>query len=190
MDTTQLVLKCGALAVLLLGAALDLRIRRVPNVLTIGAALTGFLMNLVANRGPGVLSSLEGWGVGVALLAIPFAARAIGGGDVKLLAAVGAWLGPHVALLTFVYAAVVGCAIAVALLIQRGLVGLIAQQVARAAQLFLTLSFGRVGIVAAGAVPTRLLVPGRDFSLKTQISTKFAFAPALALGGIVAVLLS
>jgi len=190
MDTAQLLLKCGTLAVLLLGAALDLQIRRIPNVLTLGAAVAGFLVNLVAYHGSGAVTSLEGWLLGVALLLIPFAAHAIGGGDVKLLAAVGAWLGPHEALLTFVYAAVVGGVIALAVLIQRGVVFAIAQQVIRFAQLFLMLSLGRVGSAAAAFVPSWLLVQDRQFSLKAQASTRFAYGPALALGGILALLLT
>ena len=45
------------------------------------------------------LDGLAGAGVGFALLIIPFAARWVGGADVKVLAALGAWLGPWGALL-------------------------------------------------------------------------------------------
>ena len=189
MDTTQLVLNCGTLAVLLLGAALDFQIRRIPNLLTFGGALAGFLFNLVAFRGSGALTSLEGWLLGVVLLAIPFASRAIGGGDVKLLAAVGAWLGPHGALLTFAFAAVIGGVVALAMLIHRGLLLAIAQQLVRIAQTFPVLPLGRVGMAATAFVPSWLLVQDRQFSLKAQATTRFAYGPALALGGILAVLL-
>lgn len=189
MDTTQLVLKCGILAVLVLGAALDLRFRRIPNLLTLGAAVAGFLVNLVIYHGAGAVTSLEGWLLGVALLLIPFAVRATGGGDVKLLAAVGAWLGPHGAFLTFAYAAVVGGLVGLALLIKRGVVLAIAQQIVRATQLFLVLSLGRVGSAAAAFVPSWLLVQDQPFSLKAQASTRFAYGPALAIGGVLALLL-
>ena len=45
------------------------------------------------------------------LLIVPFALRALGGGDVKLLAAVGAWVGPWTTVLIFLVCCVVGLVI-------------------------------------------------------------------------------
>ena len=80
--------------VLTVGAAgiLDLRTRRIPNRLTVGSLLLALVLNAVA--GLGALSdALMGAGLGLAVGVLLFAARALGGGDGKLLVAVGAYLG-------------------------------------------------------------------------------------------------
>ena len=80
--------------VLTVGAAgiLDFRTRRIPNRLTVGSLLLALVLNAVA--GLGALSdALMGAGLGLAVGVLLFAARALGGGDGKLLVAVGAYLG-------------------------------------------------------------------------------------------------
>src|SRR4029453_1349383 len=72
----------------------DLRTRRIPNVLTMSAAAGAVLFHL-ATAG----WAAAGWrGAGLflgAVLFFPmFVLRGMGAGDVKLLAAIGAWLGP------------------------------------------------------------------------------------------------
>jgi prepilin peptidase CpaA len=78
---------------MLLAGVLDLRSRRIPNALTVTGAATALVL-----RAPmGWEALAEGaLGVGLALLlTVPlFALNALGGGDVKLLAAVGAFMGP------------------------------------------------------------------------------------------------
>src|SRR6187402_2302320 len=71
----------------------DLRTRRVPNALTLGAALAAVAFHAATSAGSGLLFAVLGWGVGLLMFLPLFALRGIGGGDVKLLAALGAWLG-------------------------------------------------------------------------------------------------
>jgi prepilin peptidase CpaA len=104
-------------------AVYDLRERRIPNWLV----ATGFAAGLVAQ------TSLRGWsgfaaavfGCGVALLLyLPlFALRAIGGGDVKLMAAVGSLAGPQNWLLIFLLASVTGGVLALLLILSRKTTG-------------------------------------------------------------------
>ena len=76
-----------------LGAAAathDLLAHAVPNALCAAIAATGLAVALVDGHAG---SALGGMAVGLALLSPLFAARWLGGGDVKLAAAIGTWLG-------------------------------------------------------------------------------------------------
>ena len=80
--------------VLTLACIADLRTRRIPNVLTLSAAVLAVAYHAATGGWAAVGSSVGGWLLGVALFFPMFALRGMGAGDVKLLAAVGAWLGP------------------------------------------------------------------------------------------------
>jgi prepilin peptidase CpaA len=84
-----------ALTLLVLGAAVvDWRTYRIPNWLTVGGMVCGLLFNLVmGSAGPGLLSALGGLAVGLAVLLPLYVLRVMGAGDVKLMAAVGAFVG-------------------------------------------------------------------------------------------------
>jgi prepilin peptidase CpaA len=82
-----------ALAVALIAVVTDLKSRKIPNWLTITAMVAGIAVNLILNRDHWSLPFL-GVGTGLILLGIPFAAGGIGAGDLKLLMALGALLGP------------------------------------------------------------------------------------------------
>jgi prepilin peptidase CpaA len=98
----------------------DLRTRRIPNVLTFGAAIAAFGVHAMSAGMPGFLSSLAGWMVGVALFFPFFAMRGLGAGDVKLLGAIGAWIGPVVVLRVALYSAIAGGVLAVIVAVQAG----------------------------------------------------------------------
>ena len=71
----------------LLATALDASHRRIPNYLTYSFAALGLSMHLAAGRlGSGML----GLFVGMAVLYPAFRSRKLGGGDVKLMGAIGA----------------------------------------------------------------------------------------------------
>jgi prepilin peptidase CpaA len=98
----------------------DLRTRRIPNVLTLSAALGALLFHLVTGGW-----SAAGWGaaglfLGAALFFPMFALRGMGAGDVKLLAAVGAWLGPGQVATVALATSIAGGAIAVVVALAHG----------------------------------------------------------------------
>jgi prepilin peptidase CpaA len=94
---------------LLIAAATDLRGRRIPNALIATIAVVGFLVSTALNPvAPGMLSAFGGLGVGLALWLPGWLFRMMGAADVKLFAAVGAWLGPLGALEVSIFAAVLG----------------------------------------------------------------------------------
>jgi prepilin peptidase CpaA len=104
----------------LVSTAVDLRTRRVPNVLTLGAAALGVAVHATAG---GATQSLFGWLTGLVLFLPLFALGGLGAGDVKLLAAFGAWLGPVGALWAGLWAALVGGLLALAVGASQGYLG-------------------------------------------------------------------
>jgi prepilin peptidase CpaA len=96
------------IAMLLVAATIDLRRRRIPNWLTASMALSGLAQSFAAHHTVGPASSALGMLVGFALPLVLMILNAVGGGDVKLLAAVGAWVGPVNVLLVFLLKDVVG----------------------------------------------------------------------------------
>lgn len=90
------LLSSGLLSALLLAAAWsDMRSHRIPNALVLSGALAAVLLNAILPEASGILDSLAGAGVGLALLLPLYLLRAMGAGDVKLMAMVGAFLGPR-----------------------------------------------------------------------------------------------
>lgn len=92
-------------ALLALAVWHDVRSRRIPNRLVFLGALAGLALHTVLPAGAGLfnepfgglgfLTSLAGLGVGLAILLPMYVLRAMGAGDVKLMAMVGAFLGPQ-----------------------------------------------------------------------------------------------
>jgi len=87
------------LAVLLITAIYtDLRWSRIPNWLTFPAMGLSILVQAWIGGSHGALFSLAGLGVGMGLFLLPYVCRAMGAGDVKLMAAIGSIVGPSGAL--------------------------------------------------------------------------------------------
>jgi prepilin peptidase CpaA len=104
-------------------AAIDTVTRRIPNNLTLGAAAVALAFGAAVHGWQGLAWSLGGWLVGLVLFLPLFALRAMGGGDVKLLAALGAWLGPALVVWVAVYGAIAGGVLALLLVLWRRKLG-------------------------------------------------------------------
>jgi prepilin peptidase CpaA len=98
----------------------DVRSRRIPNVLTFGSAFAALIFHTVTAGSSGLLTALAGWGLGIAFFFPPFALGGMGGGDVKLLGALGAWLGPGLAMWVALYAGLAGGVLALAAALATG----------------------------------------------------------------------
>ncbi len=99
----------------------DLRTYRIPNYLTLGAALAGLLYQAVFHGASGLGSGALGLALGFFLLMPVYALGGLGAGDVKALAALGTWLGPWLTLMLFCYMAVAGGLMALAVLVYKGI---------------------------------------------------------------------
>jgi len=94
--------------VLVTAMCTDLRYSRIPNWLTFPAMGVALLAHAWLTGLPGALFSLGGLGIGLGLFLLIHLSGSIGAGDVKLMAAVGALVGPYGALLSALLAIVVG----------------------------------------------------------------------------------
>jgi len=119
----------AALAALVItAAAADLRLKKIPNWLTYPAILLGLAGNTLAGwtnpagRWWGLVASLAGFAVGFLPLLLAWLAGGIGGGDAKLMGAVGAIGGWQFVLSAMLYGFVVAALMAVAVMVRRHLV--------------------------------------------------------------------
>ena len=108
MTWHALVLFAPLVVMLAVAAAIDIRSRRIPNALTGLLAFTGLMQSFTAGHTVSPWLSILGLLSGAGLLLALFAIGAVGGGDLKLLAAAGAWLGPKLVFQVFLLEAVLG----------------------------------------------------------------------------------
>ncbi|HEX8276627.1 MAG TPA: prepilin peptidase [Longimicrobiaceae bacterium] len=139
-----------------IAAASDLRTRRIPNLLTVG----GFVLALALRAPLGGSALADGFlGAGAALLlGVPlFAMRALGGGDVKLLAAVGAFAGWSGLLPTLAAIGIMGGVLGLVEAVRRGV---LRQVLANTGRLALSLAtFARYGVRTDLRSPAAITVP-------------------------------
>lgn len=92
-----------ALVVVTIGMATDLHNGKIYNWLTFPAALLGIAMQAYYGGLHGALMGMAGWLVGTGIMTIPHLKEKIWFGDVKLVAAIGAFTGPGMVLLVYLY---------------------------------------------------------------------------------------
>ena len=110
----------AALFVAFVAMIWDVRTRRIPNALTLGAAVAAIAFGAVSDGVWGLGMSAAGWLVGAALFLPFFALGGMGAGDVKLLAALGAWLGPADAVWLAIFASIAGGVLAAIVSVYHG----------------------------------------------------------------------
>jgi prepilin peptidase CpaA len=98
----------------------DVRYRRIPNVFVLATLISGLLLNFVFGGVDGVLLSVGGCLLGFGLMLMLHVLGAMGAGDVKLFAAIGAVVGANLVIPTFLVVAMTGGALAVYTMIRAG----------------------------------------------------------------------
>lgn len=142
----------------------DWRSRRIPNWLTVPALLLGIAANSLALGWSGAKESLLGAGLGLGLL-LPFVlVRSLGGGDWKLIGALGAFLGPPRLIAVLVVTIFVAGAMAVVLVVWKRRVGHTLRNLGRMLAALFTLH-----------------LPGPEVSLDNPESLKVPFGVAVAV---------
>jgi prepilin peptidase CpaA len=100
--------------VLTVASGIDLRTRRAPNWLVLPFLLAGLVAQWLRGGLPGLAHGAEGMALAGLLFVVPCLAGAMGMGDLKLAAGVGAWIGPAQYLAAAVFTALVGAVFALA----------------------------------------------------------------------------
>ena len=103
----------SSLVVLTAASGIDICTRRIPNWLSLPYLAGGVLAQGIEMGWPGVATSLAGAALACLLFAPGCYLRFMGMGDLKLAAAVGAWIGPEQFLLAFIVTGVAGGLMAV-----------------------------------------------------------------------------
>ena len=98
----------------------DLRSRSIPNLLTGCALAAGLVLNFSYSSFTGLWIASLGAVLTGGLLLAPYALGGVGGGDVKMMGAFGALVGPQVGLYGLAAGLVLGGLVAVAHLVQIG----------------------------------------------------------------------
>lgn len=98
----------------------DVRYRRIPNAYVLAALIGGVAINGIFGGLPGLIASLGGCVLAFGLMFMLHVFGAMGAGDVKLFAAIGAVTGAHLVLPTFLVVLLTGGLLAIITVIRAG----------------------------------------------------------------------
>ena len=153
--------------ILVVASISDIRSFRIPNWLTYSALAVGVSHFTLVKGYEGFLFSLAGAAAGFALLIGPYFFGGTGAGDVKLLGAIGSFLGAQGVFMVFLFSCLLGGVFALFLLASKGL---------------LIGTFKRFGVILKGFFITRqfnYIPPNKN---ERQIKVRFGLAIALGTG--------
>ena len=98
----------------------DVRYRRIPNPFVLATLVSGIAINAISGGLAGVWASFVGCALGFGLMFMLHIFGAMGAGDVKLFAAIGAVTGAHLVLPTFLVVILTGGLLAIISVIRAG----------------------------------------------------------------------
>ena len=105
---------------MLFASWIDYSQKRVPNWLNLALIVAGFSIQGVFFGWTGIQAGFLGLLTGFGLLIVPWLMHGMGAGDVKLMAAIGVWLGPLLTFYSFALGAVIGGIVAVIMIVSTG----------------------------------------------------------------------
>lgn len=100
----------------------DVRYRRIPNAFVIATFIAGVAMNTIFGGLQGTYTSFAGCGLAFILMFMLHIFGAMGAGDVKLFAAIGAVTGAHLVVPTFLIVVLTGGLLAIVSMLRAGIV--------------------------------------------------------------------
>lgn len=98
----------------------DVRYRRIPNAFVLATLVSGVTINGVFGGLSGLFTSLGGCVLGFGLMFTLHVFGAMGAGDVKLFAAIGAVTGAHLVMPTFIVVVLTGGLLAIVSIVRAG----------------------------------------------------------------------
>lgn len=104
--------------ILIFAAIIDYQKQKIPNYLTFPTVFIALIYHFYLTGMDGLLFSILGTITGLALLIIPYIMGGMGAGDVKLLAALGAFVGAKSVFFIFLFTALIGGVYAILVLIR------------------------------------------------------------------------
>ena len=116
------------LLLLVIAAGIDMQQHRIPNVLSLGGIVLGIALQGWASGFSGVIAGVGGAAVGIGIFLPFYLGHGMGAGDVKLMGAAGAFLGPTNALLATGLSLGAGGVLALIILLSRGGLGSLARR--------------------------------------------------------------
>jgi prepilin peptidase CpaA len=154
------------LVVLITVTFTDLRSRRIPNWVVLPFLLAGIAVSGWIGGWSGIGHSAAGMALGGLLFGVLCWMGGMGMGDVKLVAAIGAWIGPSQLLTALVLTGIAGGIMALCWAAWSGFLGEL---------------FHGTGDLVFG-LKKRGLRPHPELSLKNPLTRKMPYAPAIAIG--------
>jgi prepilin peptidase CpaA len=144
----------------------DIRSRRIPNLLVLPFAVSGIVASCLVGGAAGFGSSLAGMGIATLVCGVFCFLRGMGMGDLKLCAAIGAWIGPEqtgfALVMTFIAGAIIGVIWAIS-------------------TKSLTASLDSTGDLLSGFAKSGIR-PHDTIRLENPRALKIPYAPAIAIG--------
>jgi prepilin peptidase CpaA len=153
------------LAVLAVATFTDLRTRRIPNWLVLPFLVVGIAVSGWLHGWHGLGQSFEGLGLGILIYGVLFLMGGMGAGDVKLCAAIGAWIGPGQLFIALVITGLAGGIMVLCWAVFGGFVS----------ELFHGASDLVFGSTERGVEP----------ALSNPLRRKIPYAPAIAIGTLI-----
>ena len=166
--TTASPASVAAVTLAIAAAVTDARTRRIPNALVCAGVIAGCLLNVWSSGAQGLWRAALGSLAGFCVFLPFYLLRGMGGGDVKLMAALGACLGTLAVLQTALVASLAGAVLAVAVAARHGA---------------LVRTLGGAGRLLAGWLrrgPRR----SHDLSLDNPAALKIPYALPIAFGAL------
>jgi prepilin peptidase CpaA len=147
----------------------DVRYRRIPNPFVVATFLAGVAMNAIFGGLQGAYTSLAGCGLAFVLMFMLHIFGAMGAGDVKLFAAIGAVTGAHLVLPTFLVVVLTGGLLAIVSVLRAGIV---VSTMHRVLQIF-------VGMLPGWQMPTFAVPADRRYTIP--------YGVAITVGSIISI---
>lgn len=119
-DTPHSIMLAAVTIICVIGAVTDLRSRKIPNWLTLGALPIGLIASGILGGWQGLFLSFAAMILALLIYFPLYLLRAMGAGDAKLMAAIASFLGPLMWIHLFIFASVLGGVVAVLFTLAKG----------------------------------------------------------------------